>query len=740
MEIQGQQGTARDEGMNSTDANRYAAPPPATVDAALVDMFHRRAPAPIIALNILFAGLLVLLWWDYLAPQALLLWFGAMALVAAANILRHRRYEATLRRGAADPAHWRRSFISGTVANGLVWGAGGILLYSPAYPLHSAMILLLICGISAGVAAAQASLWSGVVLFVLTAILPPAAAILAIGEPIHMVTAGLLVFYLVYILTVGELNHHTLVDALHLQFENSQLLHDLREREQHFRSLVENAPDLVGALGADGTILFHSPSSETILGYPAGTLNGRSIFEFIHPDDAERAQQEMALAFIQPGGGNPVELRWRHSDGRWLLIDCIARPLAESQPPALVVNARDITERRAMEDELRQARDAAEQASRIKSQFLATVSHEIRTPMHAILGMAELLQQSTLNGAQQSYVRTFQAAGRHLLNLIDDILDFSRIEAGGLQLAEHSFHLHHLLEEIAGLLGPQAQAKGLQLRLDIADELEPWRCGDAQRLRQVIVNLVGNAIKFTPQGEVTLSVAAEDDAMLRFTVADTGIGIAPDELANLFAPFSQLDAGHTRQQSGTGLGLSICRRLIDAMGGRIAVDSTPGTGSRFSFTARLPQGGAGNHTAAALTDTAALLPAAHLLVADDSAMNRLVIKEFLSGSPCRLTFADNGVAAVELFTGQEFDLVLMDIQMPQLDGLSATRRIRAHEAGHGRKPVPIVALSASAMEEDRRTALAAGCTAFTPKPLGKAQLLGLLRQYLGEPATAGADT
>lgn len=717
--------------MNASASPRHT-PQPATVEAALVDMFHRRAPAPIIALNILFAGLLVLLWWEYLEPLPLLLWFGAMTLVALANILRHHRYEAALRKGVMTPAHWRRSFIRGTLANGLMWGAGGILLYSPAYPLHSAVILLLICGIAAGVAASQASVWPAVVLFALTAILPPAAAILAIGEPIHMVTAGLLAFYLVYILTVGEINHRTLLDAVRLRFENDQLLHHLREREQHFRSLVENAPDMLMAVSADGRLLFHSPSMERMLGHDAEQLVGRSVFDLIHADDHALVRDKMRQLLSGSSGSGSAETRWRDADGQWHLLQCVARRIDDNEPAALVVNARDITAQRAMEDELRQARDTAEKASRIKSQFLATMSHEIRTPMHAILGMAELLQQSTLNEAQQSYVRTFQTAGRHLLNLIDDILDFSRIEAGGLQLAEHTFHLCHLLDEVNGLLGPQAQAKGLQLRIEVDPALAPWRHGDAQRLRQVIVNLVGNAIKFTPQGAVALRVTAEEDSadMLRFTVTDTGIGIAADQLASLFAPFSQLDAGHTRQQGGTGLGLSICRRLIDAMGGRIAVESEVGRGSRFSFTARLPQGATARTTAISSTDNTAPLPPAHLLVADDSAMNRLVIREFLSHSPCRITFADNGVETVELFMRHHFDLVLMDIQMPQLDGLSATRRIRAYEAERGRAAIPIVALSASAMEEDRRAALAAGCTTFAPKPLGKVQLLELLRQYL----------
>ncbi len=719
--------------MNTPANTLQRTPPPhgAAVDAALVDMFHRRAPAPILTLNILFGGLLVLLWWERIAPLPMLLWLGAISLVTVTNILRHRRYEASPDRDGIAAPRWRRAFIFGSTAAGLMWGIAGILFYNAAQPLHSAVVLLLICGITAGVAASQASLWPSLVLFALAAILPPAVAILFIGDPIHMVVSGLLAFYFVFILTVGELNHRTMLDAILLQFENNQLLQDAKEREQYFRSLVENAPDMLVAMAADGQLLFHSPSTEALLGYPGEQLEGRSVFDLIHPDDQPAVRDNVRQLLSMPGGSAGAESRWRHSDGRWLLLQSVARRIGDSEPAALVVNARDITERSAMEDELRQARDTAERASRIKSQFLATMSHEIRTPMHAILGMAELLQQSPLSGAQQGYVRTFQTAGRHLLNLIDDILDFSRIEAGGLQLADRAFHLGHLLDEVLGLLGAQASAKGLLLRVEVAPGLAQWRSGDAQRLRQVLVNLIGNAIKFTQHGDVLLTVAEGESAdMLRFTVSDTGIGIAQEQLASLFAPFSQLDAGQTRQQGGTGLGLSICRRLIDAMGGRIAVESEPGQGSRFSFTVRLPHSDASGTANESLPVAGAELPPAHLLVADDSAMNRLVIKEFLGGTPCRITYAEDGAEAVALYMKHDFDVVLMDIQMPQLDGWTATRRIRAWEAEHALRPAPIVALTASALEEDRRASLAAGCTTFVAKPLGRGQLLSLLQQLL----------
>ena len=714
---------------------------PSAIQAELVDMFDRRAPTAVILLNIVFAALLTVLWWHKISAITLLCWFAAVTLVAIANIIHRQRYVATLRRQQIDPAYWRRSFINSAIANGMVWSAAGVLLYSAAQPLQSAFVLLLICGITAGVAASQASLWRAVVLFALIAIGPPAIAIAVEGGPLQLVVSALLTLFLIYILFVGHINHRTLVDSIRLRFENVQLLDELQEREQHFRSLVENAPDIVAAIAADGALLFHSPSTEAVLGYPKGKLTRCSIFDLLHPNDHEIMRNNMARLLVTPTRSVATETRWRHHDGHWRLLHCVARRLGDREPAAVVVNARDITERKLMEDELRRARDAAEQASRIKSQFLATMSHEIRTPMHAILGMADLLQQSPLSEDQESYVRTFQSAGHHLLALIDDILDLSRLEAGGLQLADASFCLAQVLDDVTALLGPQAKAKKLDLRIDIAPAVTLWRRGDQQRLRQVLVNLIGNAIKFTDHGHIALEVTSDPDdvSQLLFAVRDSGIGIPSQKVGNLFTPFTQINGSRTDMRGGTGLGLSICRRLIEAMAGTITVESSEGRGSTFIFSVRLPQAEPTATARPKLGDDAnsSALPQARLLVVDDSAMNRLVIKEFLRDTPCRLTFAENGMEAVTLFKQEPFDMILMDIQMPLLDGWSATRQIRDYEAASAQSAVPIVALTASAMEEDRLASIAAGCTTFCAKPLGQHQLLGLIRHHVAPSASAG---
>ena len=700
------------------------------IRSELIEMFDQRSPWPLILLNILLAGLLLFVWWP---PETVhIISFTAISLVALSNIYRHYRYKRARRAGTANQQYWYRSFTLGTVANGLAWGGAGIVFFTPGAPMQSAIVLFLICGITAGVAASQAAIWPSVVAFALGTIIPSSIHIFYNGGPVGIMIGILLLIYLVYILVVGRLNHNTLADSIRLRRDNLQLMDDLASSEQYFRALVENTPDLVSVISADGRFLFESPSSEEILGHPAGSLLGKSALRHIHPDDHTKVEQTIKQVLMHPEKSANVEIRWRNEKGQWLLLDCVGRCLGNMDPPALVVNARDITSRRSMENELRKAKEVAEQASRIKSQFLATVSHEIRTPMHAILGMAEMLQKTALDNRQTDYVETFHSAGTHLLNLINDILDYSRLEAGGLQLASQTFNIFQLLDEVFAMLRPQATAKGLSLHRSVSPEMPGYRSGDPQRLQQILVNLIGNAIKFTPQGEINVRLEARGTERIYFAISDTGIGIAQEQQGKLFNPFTQLDVRTTREQGGTGLGLSICRHLVEAMGGKIEVDSAPGRGSCFDFTLDLPPRTVTHPVMVheAQSSESIALASASILIADDALMNQRVMSAFLQDTPCRLLFANNGNEAVQLYREHQPAMVFMDMQMPQLDGGEATRQIRAFEDSIEQPHCPIVALSASAMDEDRVAALEAGCDEFFAKPLSQHQLFAVLRKYL----------
>jgi signal transduction histidine kinase/CheY-like chemotaxis protein/HPt (histidine-containing phosphotransfer) domain-containing protein len=386
-----------------------------------------------------------------------------------------------------------------------------------------------------------------------------------------------------------------------------------------------------------------------------------------------------------------------------------------------------LAERETIMTKLRSAKEAAEASGRTKSEFLATMGHETRTPITAILGMADLLAQVDLPPGEKSYVQTIRSAGRHLLTIVNDVLDFSRSEAGRLQLQVVAFSLPALLEEVRSFAAPQAVEHGLDLHFDVHAELPAVLQGDPARLRQVLVNLVGNGLKFTPEGAVTVRVrhqpASGRVARLRFEVEDTGIGMTAEQLAGLFQAFMQADRSVTRRHGGIGLGLAISKRLVVAMGGTIGVKSTPRKGSLFWFEVELQPGTAGEQV---VLDPARI-PPCRLLVVDDVAINRELLVQMLGQYGHQVTCAANGEEAVELVQHGQFDLVLMDVQMPVLDGISATRRIRQLPPPAGQ--VPVVALTASIIADEHQHCLDAGMDGVLTKPVDWDKLFAVLAYY-----------
>jgi signal transduction histidine kinase/CheY-like chemotaxis protein/HPt (histidine-containing phosphotransfer) domain-containing protein len=380
----------------------------------------------------------------------------------------------------------------------------------------------------------------------------------------------------------------------------------------------------------------------------------------------------------------------------------------------------------------KEARESAVAAADFKSAFLANVSHEIRTPLNAILGMAEMLAGTRLTKDQSLYVRTFQTQGHHLLKLINDILDLSRVEAGHVQIREEPFDVRELVESVVSVMSAPARERGLEISCRLTPEVPEHLLGDPESLRRVLINLFGNGVKFTEKGSVVLSVETDPETSkpghLRFSVADTGMGVPPDKLEAIFERFYRMDSPWSRQQGGTGLGLYISRHLVTVMGGKMWVESNINHGSTFHFTVPLkiydvPEAERLTDVEARLRITPVHRRALRILFAEDHEANRLIIKSFLKDTPYRIDVAENGEIAINKFRSSRYDLVLMDMEMPVMDGYGSTREIRSWEREAGIAPTPILALTASAFEEDIRKCLDAGCTDHLAKPMSKTQLL-----------------
>ncbi len=494
-----------------------------------------------------------------------------------------------------------------------------------------------------------------------------------------------------------------------------------------------------------------------IIGYTLTELAPVSIKtwqDLIHPTDLVESKQALQKHFDGQSDYYSLECRMRHKDGHWVWVHDRGRVMSwrsDGQPLMMFGTHADITRRKQAEAalvdanrELLRAKAEADRANAAKSQFLANMSHEVRTPLTGVLGMLDLLKETELTSEQGQYLDSAYTSAKVLGDVVDDILDLSKIEAGMLILEETDFDLYETIEDLAVLLRLRAQAKQLVFRWQIDADVPGVLCGDPTRLRQVILNLASNAIKFTMAGWVELHVGAveqsEDHVLLRVCVRDTGIGIAEEKQVLLFQPFSQIDASTTRRYGGTGLGLAICKQLVTAMRGEIAVRSAAGRGSEFWFTVELKK--SGKEFVDLDTQTKAAnepLPVireklrkrdGRILLAEDNPTNQQVLIGILRQCGLVPDVVSNGLETLEKLRQQRYDLVLMDVQMPELDGLAATRCIRDPTSDVLDHDIPVIAITAQAMLGDHAECLAAGMNDYITKPLEPSRLLQLLLNWL----------
>ncbi|WP_198402714.1 PAS domain S-box protein [Methylomonas koyamae] len=502
------------------------------------------------------------------------------------------------------------------------------------------------------------------------------------------------------------------------------------------KAIVQTAVNGVVSIDSSGTIHMFNPAAEKLFGWRSEEIVGKNV-SLLMPEPDASAHDSYIRRFLEGRQskilGTEREVVAQRKDGsRFPASLAVGHGIISEGRHIFVGFISDITLQKQAEQELRKAKEAAEAAAKAKANFLANMSHEIRTPMNTVIGFAEVaLQDANLSNATRNHIKTILSSGRHLLSVINDILDFSKIEAGKIELEAVCFNLPVAIQEALQIMSLRAAEKGLRIDLALEAGLPRHFVGDPNRLRQVILNLVGNSVKFTDAGYIAVSIGrAEQPEMLHFAIADTGIGMTPEQTERIFESFSQADATTSRRFGGTGLGTTISKQIVEMMGGRIWVESQLGVGSVFHFTVRLPEAVATDnclYESATPRKLAFYSPRRFkILLAEDVEANATLASLRLEQQGHRVRWVKNGAEAVAAYQESDFDLILMDLQMPVMDGIQATRRIRELEQGRGRR-IPILALTASVLNHERQESLAAGIDAIVGKPIDIDELLAQMK-------------
>ncbi len=527
--------------------------------------------------------------------------------------------------------------------------------------------------------------------------------------------------------------------------ERKQAEEVIRHSEERYRILAENSSDMISKHNWDRTYLYVSPACFKLLGYKTDELVGYSAYQFIHPDDVENIRKNHILLLENRTNSFIESYRIRKKDGAYLWFETNNQVIYNQNTnlvQEIVCVSRDITERKEKE-ELFKAKEVAERANKTKSEFLANMSHEIRNPLNAIIGMSSTLAKTPMNDDQKKYLSSITIASRNLLSILNDILDFSKIEANKIELVFDNFNLSDVLTESVAPFKTQAEDKGISLDYIIHENTPLDLYGDEKKIVQILNNLLSNAIKFTNEGTVKVEVASynhkTDNAVFTFSVEDTGVGVKQEDIPKMFESFTQLDSSAKKEYQGTGLGLSIVKSLVELMNGKVNFESEFGKGSKVSF--EIPVIFSESTVNKSLQNTtekehksnteAVTEKKTKILVAEDDAINQLYLSGFLKSQGWLVDSAPNGLIALDKFKKNDYDLILMDGQMPKMDGFETTVKIREMEKQEKvEKPVPIIAITGYAIPGDRERFINAGMDDYVSKPIDENKLLKIIHDLI----------